>query len=212
MSQGASDFFKENNFVVISNVLDHQALALLRSYTISSVRRADYLQTYHPDKFHGKLEGLFGDGQVNGAYYRYGDPMFDSLMVLIKGQVEEFTGLSLLENYTYWRMYETGNDLERHIDRYSCEISATMCIGHDSSNLENPSDVWPIWVKDHNEIEIPIKLNPGDVLIYKGCEIEHWREEFKGLNQSQVFLHYNVDNQSSLIYDGRPILGIPKGW
>ena len=35
----------------------------------------------------------------------------------------------------------------------------------------------------------------GDMIVYRGCEIEHWREKFEGNNHAQVFLHYNnVDN------------------
>jgi len=48
------------------------------------------------------------------------------------------------------------------------------------------------------------------MLIYSGCILEHWREEFKGENCGQVFLHYNnVDTQGDKnIYDGRPHLGL----
>lgn len=208
----AQDFFADNKYVILSNVLDPNILLLLRQYTINSVRRADHLQTFYPDAYNSILEGDWDDTQVSDAYYRYGDPVFDTLMVLLKTQVEEFTGLNLVENYTYWRMYQTGNILEKHTDRNSCEISATIHIGHDSSNLDDPNELWPIYVKDDKGNEIPIELNPGDMLIYKGCEVEHWRDEFKGLNQSQVFLHYNNAELGLPKYDGRPILAIPKGW
>ncbi len=33
-------------------------------------------------------------------------------------------------------------------------------------------------------------------MIYKGFEIEHWREPFEGNNCSQVFLHYNDLNSN----------------
>ena len=51
------------------------------------------------------------------------------------------------------------------------------------------------------------------MLVYRGMELEHWREEFQGDNCAQVFLHYN--NQKSKgadknIYDGRPHLGLPS--
>ena len=35
-----------------------------------------------------------------------------------------------------------------------------------------------------------LNLEPGDAAIYLGCEVEHWREEFKGDYQFQTFLHY----------------------
>ena len=37
------------------------------------------------------------------------------------------------------------------------------------------------------------------MLVYKGCELEHWREKFNGNICAQVFLHYNeiLSNNSS---------------
>ena len=58
---------------------------------------------------------------------------------------------------------------------------------------------------------IEVKLKPGDMLVYRGCELEHWRTKFKGENCGQVFLHYN--NKKTLgaeenKFDKRPMLGV----
>ena len=56
-------------------------------------------------------------------------------------------------------------------------------------------------------------LKPGDMIIYSGCELEHWREPFKGNLCGQVFLHYNHANgpfAKTNLFDKRPLLGIPK--
>jgi hypothetical protein len=50
------------------------------------------------------------------------------------------------------------------------------------------------------------------MLVYKGSELEHWRESFKGKNCAQVFLHYNNLNTNGAkenIYDTRLHLGLP---
>ena len=60
---------------------------------------------------------------------------------------------------------------------------------------------------------IPYTLDSGDMIIYSGCELEHWREPFQGKLCGQVFLHYNHANgpfAKTNLYDKRPILGIPK--
>ena len=65
--------------------------------------------------------------------------------------------------------------------------------------------------RDLNEIEII--LNPSDMLIYRGCEIEHWRNKFEGNICAQVFLHYNDINGPFKLnnkYDNRPFLGCQK--
>jgi hypothetical protein len=52
------------------------------------------------------------------------------------------------------------------------------------------------------------------MLIYKGCDLEHWREKFNGKDCAQVFLHYN--NTKTLgkenLFDSRPHLGLPSSF
>ncbi len=51
------------------------------------------------------------------------------------------------------------------------------------------------------------------MLVYKGCQLEHWRDKFEGELCSQVFLHYNnkkTKNSKKYLFDGRPHLGLPS--
>ena len=51
------------------------------------------------------------------------------------------------------------------------------------------------------------------MLIYSGCELEHWRDEFKGKDCGQVFLHYNKKGSKMAkenLHDRRPFLGLPS--
>jgi len=114
----------------------------------------------------------------NGDTYFYGDPLMESLMVNKLNIMQKETGLELLPTYAFWRMYTMNADLKKHIDRQSCEISVTVMIGSDGKP-------WPIYM---NGTEINMKS--GDAVIYLGCEVEHWREEFKGDYHIQTFLHY----------------------
>lgn len=91
--------------------------------------------------------------------------------------MEKETGLSLLPTYAYWRMYTYGSYLKKHKDRPSCEISVTLHLGGDKK--------WPIFVEGKSFL-----LKPGDAIIYRGCEQEHWREKFYGDWYSQLFIHY----------------------
>ena len=50
------------------------------------------------------------------------------------------------------------------------------------------------------------------MLIYSGCDLEHWREEFKGKNCGQVFLHYNKASFKTAKeneFDKRLFIGLP---
>ena len=58
-----------------------------------------------------------------------------------------------------------------------------------------------------------VLLEVGDMLVYSGCELEHWREPFEGDICGQVFLHYNHVNgpfAEKNRFDGRPMLGLPS--
>lgn len=108
----------------------------------------------------------------------YGDPLMESLLINKKEKMQELTGLKLLPTYAFWRMYTKFADLKKHSDRPSCEISVTVNIGSDGTS-------WPFLV-DKSSID----LEPGDAVLYLGCEVEHWRDEFQGDWFAQTFLHY----------------------
>ena len=118
--------------------------------------------------------------------------------------MQTLTGKELVPTYSYHRLYTTGTELKKHSDRPSCEISTTLCLGYDVSNVDAskyPDWDWPMFIEEPNGEEIPVHMKPGDMIIYRGCELKHWREPFWGNNHAQVFLHYNEK--------GGPILGMP---
>ena len=121
--------------------------------------------------------------------------------------METHTGLKLSPTYSYARIYKKGDDLKRHKDRFSCEISTTLNLG---------GDPWPIYLEPSGEEGkegIKVDLEPGDMLVYRGIDLEHWRYKFEGENCGQVFLHYNNEEHpdaSKNKNDGRVHLGLPK--
>ena len=95
-------------------------------------------------------------------------------------------------------------------------------------------DDWPIYISPKENIGLPeidggkkgitaastakgtkVNLKPGDMLLYRGVELEHWREPFKGKLCGQVFFHYNDKNgpfKTKNIFDGRSVLGLPAAY
>ena len=150
--------------------------------------------------------GVWNDEQVPETYSHYSDIAMETLLKGLKPLMEDETGLKLYETYSYARIYKKGDILKRHKDRYSCEFSTTLNLGGDN---------WPIYLEPSGEEGKEgkkISLTQGDMLIYKGCEVEHWREPFTGENCAQVFLHYNDASDEKAEenkFDGRPFLGLP---
>jgi hypothetical protein len=125
---------------------------------------------------------FFNDGQVNNSFSHYSSIFTESLLLFFKDKIEKIVGKELEPTYSYFRIYYNGAELEKHTDRESCEYSATICIKND----ENPWDIF----FDINGENTKISLNEGDVIMYKGMELPHWREKYEGNEQIQIFLHY----------------------
>jgi predicted 2-oxoglutarate/Fe(II)-dependent dioxygenase YbiX len=139
----------------------------------------------------------------------HGAPVFDSLLDQLTPHFEAASGKKLYPTYAYARLYnQQGEELKIHRDRPACEISATITLGFEG-------DVWPIYMS-HNEDKseaTEIKMEVGDAVLYRGCDVYHWRDVYKeGKWQAQVFLHY-VDQEgphAEWKYDKRESLGISK--
>ena len=144
--------------------------------------------------------GIWNDPQIPETYSHYADIVMETLLQKVKPIMEKEAGVKLIETYSYARIYKKGDELKRHKDRPSCEISTTMNLGG------NP---WPIYL----EPDIKLTLESGDMLMYRGCELEHWREPFEGEDCGQVFLHYNDASgkyAKQHKFDGRPMIGLPS--
>jgi hypothetical protein len=209
-------YFNENKYVVIKNFLTPDIAHLFYTYCLNRAIRADFMETKAKEDYRPEWDGHFGDPQINtNSFVQYGDSLMDTLLITSAPKIQSYTGLSLVPNYTYWRLYQYGDELKRHSDRDSCEISITMCLGYNVANVDQsvyPEYNWPMFVESSEyEDGAPVHMTPGDMIIYRGCDIEHWREKFIGLNHAQVFMHYNDKNGPFNNYlDGRPIVGIPK--
>lgn len=101
----------------------------------------------------------------------------------LRPKMEELTGKRLFRTYVYYRIYGRGDTLHKHKDRPACEFSITLNLGGESTV------VWPIYVHSQGR-DVPVDLSPGDAMLYKGCEVMHWREAYTGNQQVQAFMHF----------------------
>ena len=201
--------FKKNKYVVIEKAIDKDLALFLYNYFM--VKRQVY-DTCKNTRYISPYETLLGsyeekNEQIPNTYSCYSDIAMETLMLKCQPIMEKTTGLKLYPAYTYARIYKKGDVLERHKDRFSCEISTTMNLG---------GDQWPIYLEPSGKEGLKgkaINLKPGDMLVYSGCQLEHWREKFKGKYCAQVFLHYNnkkTPGSKDNMFDKRPHLGLPS--
>ena len=212
--------FKKNKYQILRNTISKEIAALAYTYLQISAEADHWMLKNGVTHAGNSLVGNFNDPQVPNSYAKYSDRLMETLLVKTIDVMQKKTGLKLVPTYSYTRLYRKGNILKRHKDRPSCEISTTLNLGGDN---------WPIFIDptgsdnvidEYKNIHKPgapkgieVNLKPGDMLIYSGCELEHWREPFQGQLCGQVFLHYNhADGRfaKTNLYDKRPMLGIVK--
>ena len=120
-----------------------------------------------------KFAHLEEETQVKGALARYWHPQYRRSHDGIRLKLQNIIGRLLYNTYYYDRYYFAGQELRKHVDRDACEISVSI---HVSTNLEGEYAKWPFKIETPHGQERQGILEPGDGLIYKGCERPHWRE------------------------------------
>ena len=213
--------FKKKKYTVIRQAISKDLAAFVANYF--SMQKQVY-DTCRERRYFSPFETIIGyyegeNEQIPNTYSQYSNMAMETLLLKCLPKMEEATGLKLYPAYTYARIYKKGDELKRHKDRFSCEISTTMNLGGDD---------WPIYLSPNENVGAPngknittsskakgirVDLKPGDMLVYRGVELEHWREKFKGKECVQVFLHYNnrkTPGSKDNMFDKRPHLGLPS--
>ena len=206
-------------YQVIKNAVSYELANFIFNYFLLKRDAVDFMYQNNIIYDNGMF-GTWSDQQVPNTYSHYADMVMETLLMKVLPKMQKETGLQLVPTYSYARLYKTGDILKRHKDRPSCEISTTLNLG---------GAPWPIFIDatgsnnvidEHKNIHKPdapkgtkVLLEVGDMLVYSGCELEHWREPFEGDICGQVFLHYNHVNgpfANKNMFDRRPKLGLPS--
>ncbi len=179
-------YFRGHGYGVLRGVLSASEAELCANYAL--------LQTAVPDYF--KVENSLG------SQGRYADALSECLLLKLHPIMERVAGGALFPCYSYLRIYHAGAELPKHVDRPSCEISTSLTLG-----MQSPRS-WPLLLEADGR-QLAVDLAPGDMLLYRGADLPHWRERFEGTHWVQAFLHYvSADGPySEFRFDGREGIG-----
>jgi hypothetical protein len=189
------EIFKKLGFCIVRSSISNELRDFVTQYALF-----DEMQDYSP-------EGSNGAITVPDAHSKYVDPAMESMLLHLHSIIEENTGLSVHPTYSYYRVYRNGDELKPHKDRPSCEISATLCFNYSYDDKEYQ---YPIFMDGQRVV-----LYPGDLVIYRGCDLKHWREGFDYATDAwhvQGFFHY-VDATGPFAhhkFDDRETIGASK--
>ena len=206
-------------YKVIKNAVSYELATFCLNYFLL---KRDAVEFMYKNNIHAEssLLGTWKDKQIPNTYSHYADIAMETLLMRTLPVMEKKTGLKLNPTYSYARIYKTGDILKRHKDRPSCEISTTLNLGGDKWSIFIDPTGSDNVIDEYKNIHKPdapkgdkLVLDVGDMLVYSGCDLEHWREPFEGNICGQVFLHYNHLNgkySDKNKFDGRPMLGLPS--
>ena len=208
----------KNRYVVLRDFLPkHLIKFAMDTWRVDEERDGHYTnQELHDITYKNPLSSR---GTSKGGYCT---PWGVALHGFIHNKLKDYIDLDLRETYSYTRRYERGAYLGSHTDRPSCEISATLCLDYQTDD----NKPWKIWVRndknyantsaetvknesqDLNHRERvknnckSISLEPGDILLYQGPNIPHWRDYLLGEYSYHLFVHFfNASSKMSQIDD-----------
>jgi len=185
-------------YKVVPSFLDEQTVGVLAKYIQNRINMSSWDIRDNPNNYNTEPS----------AFNCYGDPLLEIILKEQTDNISEIVGKTLCPTYSYGRVYAGNDELTNHVDRESCEYSVTITVGVEG----NP---WPIWMKAPDSKPQSFELSPGDAVVYKGCEVRHWRNpmpQYGCSANAQFMLHY-VDMNGPFAdfkYDKRPDLGMPR--
>ena len=198
------DSLNTKGYCVIKNALSKDFISYLK---ISGKIINPYINP-EPDKAtegNSVLEYKLKEKNSLGFYCpQFGDGLLAYFLPLYEKIIEK----KLAPSFCFYRRYFKGNILTPHTDRPSCQYSITLFL--DSSD----DNIWDFYLTDKLGNDVKVEQNYGDLILYKGEEVPHWREPLTTNKSTEhIFLHW-VDpydpKYAPYILDKRKSLGLRK--
>tara|TARA_X000000368_G_scaffold366851_1_gene313871 strand:- start:427 stop:1044 length:618 start_codon:yes stop_codon:yes gene_type:complete len=178
-----------NDLYVVEGVIPKETCKVIaRSFRIT---RDIVLYPNHDNK-------IRGDDIVENSFSWYSPLCMEALAdVIVKDVIEDILKEKVYNSYSYGRVSYKGAILPKHRDRAASDYAVSMLIDSDRE--------WPIYFNNGEEHQVVQK--PGDMVIYNGNTMEHWREPYEGTEYLSAFMFYVKDKIREL--EGRPLQGMP---
>jgi hypothetical protein len=182
------------DYGLVKNILPKETCKFLEMLMFEARDRNEIIQVKLEDDYDNTIID-----NANSEYWQgYNTNFFIPLLPIVQPHVENFFGVELTPTYVFCRILTPNTKLIPHVDRPSCQYSATVTISH---NYEEDFE-YPIYMGKKEKT--PIVTRIGDGAVYKGCDVVHWREELVGEPHNywiQAFFHYVDVNDKYAPYE-----------
>jgi hypothetical protein len=210
--------FQTKGYVVLRNFIPKAIIDM----TMDSWMTIEHNEEWN-DMIFEREEDIIHDSPEESLRKSQGCHTFPPAVALhrwLRDNLDTVIDMDLVETYSYSRKYDRGAYLKAHSDRPSCEVSATICLKYKTDD----NTPWKIWVQgDKNYVKLargdgqdkffeemqnvpqhertgtPVSLEVGDVLLYQGPNIPHWRDYLLGDYSYHMFLHF-VNQGGSIVH------------
>jgi hypothetical protein len=163
----------ERGYAIVEDLIPPFHVGALRRYYRYHVRGGAY---------------NFGDGQVSHRYGVHNEVVARYFQYQLTNAVSDIARALVKPSYTYSVIYQSGAELEQHVDREQCEYSVTLCF--DASPEPETHSPWPIQLHTAEGV-LRVWQHIGDGLMYRGRDVPHSRETLPdGCTSSSLLLHY----------------------
>lgn len=185
--------FEKNGYIVVRNFLPEDFCKFVQNYYKVREDSLDYTI----------------DIQCPKSKSFYADPLSETLLKTSCEKISNIIDIELLPTYSYTRIYAKKENLVKHVDRPECQFSATLCLGYPKE--QGISSIYMSKNEDDSNAT-ELKLEIGDICIYRGDTVYHWRKPFTQDWYLQTFLHYVDKNgmYKNRLFDGRYALSTSK--
>jgi hypothetical protein len=165
--------FADDGFAPLAELIHPFHVGALRRYYRCRMRRGHFRN---------------GDNQVQNRYAAYQEPATRFFHHQLRRTVSAIAGEELIPSYCYVAGYRDEAELSRHIDRAECAVTVSLCI--DYSPEPTGATSWPLFL-DTRDKQVMVLQRIGDALIYRGCELPHYRHRLnRGETSTSILFHY----------------------
>ena len=199
--------FVNNRYVVLKDFIPKEIINMtMDTWRCIENDEEQYNAIFRPED---ELTHSTPEEQRNKSHGAYNFPPAVGIHRYLKNKLDSVIDLNLQETYSYSRKYVRGASLSAHTDRPSCEISLTFPLAYNTDD----NTPWKIWLNNeynwvnHNDRRgqkfikkntqdvkpqrgISVDLEVGDVLLYQGPNIPHWRNTLMGDYSYHMFIHF----------------------
>ena len=171
--------FLQNGYASVPGLIHPFHLAALRRYYRRKIRKGTF---------------RLGDDQSSRRYIAHNDPIARFFHLQLAPYVSKLVGKSVKPSYVYTAAYQPGARLDKHTDREQCAFSITLCV--DYSPEPALATAWPLYLETPRGT-VTVYQALGDGLLYRGCELPHYRRTLaQGNTSTSIFFHYVAEDFS----------------